>query len=102
RTHCSSSCLLSLHDALPIYLEGRACPSPGCGSGLARSRSPRERRSHLRLLPSDDPHGEELGTSSVRVPEREPRPVDLVLGHAYRSEEHTSELQSRENLVCRL
>src|SRR5690606_41304796 len=26
----------------------------------------------------------------------------LVFGHAPRSEEHTSELQSRENLVCRL
>src|SRR5436309_5724132 len=30
-------------------------------------------------------------------------PVIVVLGpHAARSEEHTSELQSRENLVCRL
>src|SRR5207302_10365258 len=29
-------------------------------------------------------------------------PVGLVAGGAYRSEEHTSELQSRENLVCRL
>src|SRR5436309_10156455 len=26
----------------------------------------------------------------------------LLHSHAYRSEEHTSELQSRENLVCRL
>src|SRR5690606_40371889 len=26
----------------------------------------------------------------------------LILGRALRSEEHTSELQSRENLVCRL
>src|SRR5690606_41786707 len=25
-----------------------------------------------------------------------------VIGHDFRSEEHTSELQSRENLVCRL
>src|SRR6266511_5582131 len=25
-----------------------------------------------------------------------------LMGHAHRSEEHTSELQSRENLVCRL
>src|SRR5690606_42148790 len=28
--------------------------------------------------------------------------LDLVLGVGRRSEEHTSELQSRENLVCRL
>src|SRR5690606_41407034 len=31
---------------------------------------------------------------------RQPAAYDLVRG--YRSEEHTSELQSRENLVCRL
>src|SRR5207302_11325171 len=28
--------------------------------------------------------------------------LDLCIGQARRSEEHTSELQSRENLVCRL
>src|SRR5690606_40818529 len=28
--------------------------------------------------------------------------AQAVLANAYRSEEHTSELQSRENLVCRL
>src|SRR5690625_6478422 len=28
--------------------------------------------------------------------------VDNILDHAYRSEEHTSELQSRGHLVCRL
>src|SRR5690606_40246205 len=28
--------------------------------------------------------------------------VDAYMGHVQRSEEHTSELQSRENLVCRL
>src|SRR6266511_5624844 len=30
------------------------------------------------------------------------RVVATGIGHARRSEEHTSELQSRENLVCRL
>src|SRR5690606_40958232 len=30
------------------------------------------------------------------------RPVQAPARHAPRSEEHTSELQSRENLVCRL
>src|SRR5690606_40303823 len=28
--------------------------------------------------------------------------IDLAVGVSFRSEEHTSELQSRENLVCRL
>src|SRR5436309_8576880 len=38
---------------------------------------------------------------AVRVP-LEHLPVDARPGGARRSEEHTSELQSRENLVCRL
>src|SRR6266511_4435537 len=29
-------------------------------------------------------------------------PLAVICGHGERSEEHTSELQSRENLVCRL
>src|SRR3712207_7185345 len=35
------------------------------------------------------------------LPER-PRPGSAALTEAYRSEEHTSELQSRQYLVCRL
>src|SRR5690606_39857971 len=92
-THISP---LSLHDALPICsstptrgaCRGRggsgACPcpsSPGCtgcsrrrrGSGRARRRS----------------------TAAGRCSSPGPR-------CGRRSEEHTSELQSRENLVCRL
>src|SRR5256885_5186050 len=63
---------LSLHDALPI--------SQGC----ARSR--RAGESAVCLRP---PGGRAIGASS--------RP-----GRATRSEEHTSELQSPCNLVCRL
>src|SRR3712207_8209688 len=33
---------------------------------------------------------------------REARPRDSLQGYAVRSEEHTSELQSRQYLVCRL
>src|SRR5690606_41817299 len=42
--------------------------------------------------------------SALRVHERHSRRcgVPRRLGEASRSEEHTSELQSRENLVCRL
>src|SRR5205085_5317453 len=35
-------------------------------------------------------------------PQRPPEPVRHRLGQAQRSEEHTSELQSQSNLVCRL
>src|SRR5215813_15524998 len=58
---------LSLHDALPIYLETRPqVAAPRHGGPLCRALSP----------------------SRARVRDR--------------SEEHTSELQSRPHLVCRL
>src|SRR2546430_9929337 len=68
---------LSLHDALPI------CPGPCPADGRFRSARPTARPARSRP-----------GSGSVRmrsVPER-----------ANRSEEHTSELQSQSNLVCRL
>src|SRR3712207_8214844 len=70
---------LSLHDALPIYahvIEGRDVQQ----ASLCSVRLPVHDVTQLVVL---------LG--------RDPRPV-----HAHRSEEHTSELQSRQYLVCRL
>src|SRR5690606_41361221 len=73
---------LSLHDALPIS-----------AAALARARSP--------SLPPGAPLPGAVGFSldvagvSQRVSRRKRRTT-------LRSEEHTSELQSRENLVCRL
>src|SRR5690606_40499196 len=79
---------LSLHDALPIY--GALVPRnfasaedpwhPALSAGIQQDHAARRSQS-----PSEDvlPH---------RVPHLCP----------FRSEEHTSELQSRENLVCRL
>src|SRR5690606_40078599 len=69
---------LSLHDALPIYrLEWKE-------GGLDGRRPPSLHR-----------RGPSL--QSARKGVRRPEETVLV-----RSEEHTSELQSRENLVCRL
>src|SRR3712207_7923094 len=70
---------LSLHDALPI-----------CGLGGPVRRDPRAR-----------------GRASARRPGARARrhlrsPGDLRGRVAARSEEHTSELQSRQYLVCRL
>src|SRR5260370_40821830 len=70
---------LSLHDALPIYFVGRAAivRLPICGVAiLIRIKI------FLRLAGNDFPH----------APKK----------YFYRSEEHTSELQSHLNLVCRL
>src|SRR3712207_7920405 len=74
---------LSLHDALPIYQEQ---PLP-----VLR---PRERQ-RLEVERSED------GVYVVRGERAEE--AALQLGESgYRSEEHTSELQSRQYLVCRL
>src|SRR3712207_7188944 len=68
---------LPLHDALPI------CPPPQGGTGEPPTLS-HSRAASVRASPPDSPHG---GTSCRSPP---------------RSEEHTSELQSRQYLVCRL
>src|SRR5690606_39701178 len=78
---------LSLHDALPIF------------------RGHRARAGHLPGIPR---RAIVLGDEAHRVEQRQhehrPQPhLQRLAQHAVaRSEEHTSELQSRENLVCRL
>src|SRR5690606_40145831 len=79
---------LSLHDALPISsadsMSTVLAPSTAYPwSGSTRRRCPRPTR---------------YPTSGARVPPRNRRSSAAKA----RSEEHTSELQSRENLVCRL
>src|SRR5690606_41912095 len=76
---------LSLHDALPI-------------SGAATRVCPSEKTSGSVL--GGDSTGAGAGTAPVTI-------KHYLTGYApglgcTRSEEHTSELQSRENLVCRL
>src|SRR5688572_32610775 len=73
---------LSLHDALPISVRGLARLGAG---GLPPRRLPLRGRLERARRPAG---------SRARLP----RPVAARL----RSEEHTSELQSQSNLVCRL
>src|SRR5690606_42026205 len=86
---CSEQSSLSLHDALPIsYAEAMArgeagpdrCPPGGDAGARALARLLR-----VPAVPYDRARGEH-------------QPPQVAL----RSEEHTSELQSREKLVCRL
>src|SRR3712207_7126954 len=76
---------LSLHDALPIFASGhtdrsRLHKGTACGGGgTERCRAPYNR-------------------GPVSCAEAIPGPSTICL----RSEEHTSELQSRQYLVCRL
>src|SRR5690349_22646563 len=72
---------LSLHDALPIFARGRAVHADvDAGVGADALARPGDRR---RAGGAGDEHG-------------------LRRGADRRSEEHTSELQSRRDLVCRL
>src|SRR2546429_6461934 len=85
---------LSLHDALPIYFE----PSAYDWRGLAREKSGRTRPAHQTV-------GEDQSCSRLESRDRlfASRWPHAVFGQIeFRSEEHTSELQSRLHLVCRL
>src|SRR5207302_11159088 len=82
---------LSLHDALPISILGKIV-----GGGLPLAAFGGRAEIMDCLAPSGDVY--QAGTLSGN-------PLATAAGLAdcpTRSEEHTSELQSRENLVCRL
>src|SRR5207253_11463460 len=95
--HTSS---LSLHDALPISVpvamsvavghEGHGRILPGCRRGGLDVGDGR----HERLDRLD----------AARAGQADPslRMRTVLVGETFRSEEHTSELQSRGHLVCRL
>src|SRR5256884_7140047 len=87
---------LPLHDALPISLE-RGPRARDVGVGEPRLPRARRRRDRVRRLPGGLPAAVRARARS-RAPAR--RGHDLRAG--VRSEEHTSELQSRLQLVCRL
>src|SRR2546421_3632516 len=75
---------LSLHDALPIYADAY--------EDAARGHSERLDRARAKNLDGLDPLSADDGLQRHRRRE----------GRGRRSEEHTSELQSRSDLVCRL
>src|SRR5690606_40551334 len=73
---------LSLHDALPIWMSTPSSPASAFwASALTSARSDR---------------------SAGKIATRDPSSAASASSFSTRSEEHTSELQSRENLVCRL
>src|SRR3712207_8991727 len=77
---------LSLHDALPIFPAGQ----PGHRASVA-GPTRCQRPGPVSLLPSPGPS--RVSSSSI---------LPLLVALSSRSEEHTSELQSRQYLVCRL
>src|SRR5258707_11366202 len=80
---------LSLHDALPIF-EADDCADPDRrGADGAAERD---------FRPAGGDPGMSVSSEEVATKEA----VAIVPAAAGRSEEHTSELQSRQYLVCRL
>src|SRR5690606_41538097 len=92
---------LSLHDALPIS-KNAVHASPKHVTTTSPRCSPKSRKITV-MASRASPDG--MSTTSVPTPScclmaRSHRPTYFF--SSARSEEHTSELQSRENLVCRL
>src|SRR5690606_41424572 len=87
----------SLHDALPTLADDPGAAHSARLSRRARGRAPRRAQPLETLLEGRRRHLSRMAARrSVAVRQRR-RAAPLR-----RSEEHTSELQSRENLVCRL
>src|SRR5690606_39706293 len=99
-TPATVSSTLSLHDALPIYLvdfrerfvvDGRPVEDAAIAAWLERW-TPTVERVGATFFEATTAMGFQLFVDAG---------VDIAVIET-RSEEHTSELQSRENLVCRL
>src|SRR5688572_32052224 len=78
---------LSLHDALPISFRGSLTKSYAFGATAPNAGGRRQDGS---------------GASGAQTKIKSPREAKPWPAHRARSEEHTSELQSQSNLVCRL
>src|SRR5690606_41566018 len=92
----------ALHDALPIYrLANRHGLAPSvlrAGPGPARYWATADGAAALGII---TPMSQHFCAACNRVRLSVDGTLYLCLGQDRRSEEHTSELQSRENLVCR-
>src|SRR5690606_41901107 len=98
----AATATLPLHDALPIY-------RPGLPAACLPPRRQERRRALLRTVPQRQRGAGEPELSAEGISRAPVRGQLLPQSHAavpavpdqplYRSEEHTSELQSRENLV---
>src|SRR5206468_10770150 len=90
--HPSALSTLSLHDALPIYRTDIAKGQLRRAIAFDTHQAVRDLEKHRSNLLRTD--------GRCRQHRREDERLDDLAGH--RSEEHTSELQSRSDLVCRL
>src|SRR5690606_42108702 len=93
---------LSLHDALPIYDTATWLTPEGIPLRRVYTASDLEGLDHLDVPPGFPPYVRgPYPTMYVRSPWTIRQYAGFSTAEESRSEEHTSELQSRENLVCR-
>src|SRR5205085_8046680 len=85
---------LSLHDALPIF-PARTLPASSAPPSIMTLTTPRDAKSLSAASGSMRPSADGCARSTST-------PRSTSSASADRSEEHTSELQSQSNLVCRL
>src|SRR5690606_41107477 len=86
----AGSSTLSLHDALPIFAAALLADEPGRGA----IERPGSFSIHSNYMECPGEFQDAYTLSPI---------LEILTDHdTRRSEEHTSELQSRENLVCRL
>src|SRR5690606_41268054 len=93
---------LSLHDALPIF-NGLV----GTCELLATTRLEEEQREYVSAIQASSRSllalvEDVLDISAIEAGKLRLHQEEFSIAETIRSEEHTSELQSRENLVCRL
>src|SRR5690606_40757468 len=93
---------LSLHDALPIsiaafrdYKEHNTAANTLAHVLMARTAKQLHRKGKLLLIPN------EVDRYRAFLQDDYMKGIRSITSQRERSEEHTSELQSRENLVCR-
>src|SRR5207302_8134718 len=100
RTPPPTHSTLSLHDALPIWARQRPQQRPDRPGQHEKRRRDRHQYFMFDHVKRKQPLAKPMQRRYQRPNESEP--ATNKSQRVPRSEEHTSELQSRENLVCRL
>src|SRR5690606_39950949 len=92
---------LSLHDALPIFTVNSIAPGLILDTPFhAQFTPPEDQQRTIASIPVGRPgYPDDVASAAEYLARTD---AGFVTGTVLRSEEHTSELQSRENLVCRL
>src|SRR5690606_42083122 len=98
----SARLTLSLPDALPIWIHAFAEPATGKEHVALTLGAPFDDAPVLARIHSECLTGDALFSQRCDCGAQLEAALQRIAEEGRRSEEHTSELQSRENIVCRL